>query len=73
MDRLLPTLLLLLIVTGLGNAFITWDADRHAREDAERERCLQKAEATAAIVLVGGGSDGRVEAAQTLGRHVDAC
>jgi len=84
MDRLLQTLVFLLIVVGIGNAFVTWDADRHARDaaeqahaDSEREECLQRVQATAAAVLLTPESrideKGRVESVRSLGATIDAC
>jgi len=84
MDRMLQTLVFLLVVVGLGNAFVTWDADRHARDaaeqahaDSEREQCLQRVQATAAAVLLTPESrideKGRVASVKSLGAVIDAC
>ena len=84
MDRILQTLVFLLVVVALGNAFVTWDADRHARDtaeeahaDSEREQCLQQAAATAMVALLApeGRIDekGRIEAVKSLGATIDAC
>jgi len=84
MDRLLQTLVFLLIVVGIGNAFVTWDADRHARDaaeqahaDSEREECLQRVEATAVTVLLTPENrideKGRIESVKSLGATIDAC
>jgi arginine exporter protein ArgO len=84
MDRLLQTLVFLLIIVGIGNAFVVWEADRHARDAAkdaqtaaEHESCLQKQEATAVIGLLAPEASidkkGRLQAMSTLGDLVDAC
>jgi hypothetical protein len=84
MDRLLPTLVFLLIVVGIGNAGVTWAADRHARDAAEdaraaseRQSCLQKAEATAVIAMLAPAdrvdAKGRLSAMGALGDQIDAC
>ncbi len=84
MDRLLQTLVFLLIVVGIGNAFLVWDADRHARDAvkdaqtaAEHQSCLQKAEATGDDRMLAPvesiDKKGRLQAMSTLGKLVDAC
>ncbi len=84
MDRLLQTLVFLLIVVGIGNAFVVWDADRHARDAAkdaqsaaEHQSCLEKAAATAVIAQLAPTAtidkEGRLQAMSTLGDQIDAC
>jgi hypothetical protein len=77
MDRLVATLLsvLILAVTGLG--FVVWRADQHARDAADRQLCVARADATATIALLAPSAsvdpDGRLEAMDTLGDRLDAC
>ena len=73
MDRLLQTLVFLLVVVGIGNAFVVWDADRHARDDAERQACLQQVEALAAVALLAGGERIDEDDVTALGAKADAC
>jgi hypothetical protein len=76
-DRLAVALLsvLILAVTGLG--VVVWTADRHARDAADRQLCVERADATATIALLAPSAsvdpDGRIEAMATLGERIDAC
>ena len=77
MDRSIPLLLLVLVVAVLGVGVVTYRADQHARADAARERCLEKAHATATVALLAPAEQvdeqGRLDAMHTLGRQLEAC
>ncbi|KAA1419472.1 hypothetical protein F0U44_13665 [Nocardioides humilatus] len=73
MNRVTTILLSVLIALVAVNGFLVWRADERARDDADKQSCIQKAEATGIIVLLGGESEGRVDAARTLASQIDAC
>lgn len=77
MNRLVVALLSVLIVLVAVNGFLVWRADSQARDDAERQSCIQKAEATAVIALLAPASEvdaqGRIQAIGALGNQVDGC
>jgi hypothetical protein len=70
-------LLLVLTVAVVGLGVVVWRADVHARDNAERELCIARANATANIALLAPegtvDAEGRVTAIQTLGEQLDAC
>ncbi len=77
MNRLVVALLSVLIALVAANGFLVWRADEQARDDAERQACIQKAEATAVIALLAPESEvdaqGRLQAIGALGNQVDEC
>jgi hypothetical protein len=77
MNRLIVALLSVLIVLVAANGLLVWRADSQARDDAERQSCIEKAEATAVIALLAPDSevdvDGRIQAIGALGNQVDGC
>lgn len=77
MDRLVATLLLLLIVAVMGVGVVVWRADQRARAHSQELLCLERAHATASIALLAPRSrvdpDGRVAAMQALGNDLEAC
>lgn len=82
MNRLVPALLGVLIVLVAGNGFLVWNADRHAREDAERQACISKREAIAIVSVVAPAlvtpakdrdRDAQVQAIRSLSAELDDC
>ena len=77
MERVLATLLFILIVAVTGLGVVTWRADEHAQRGSARLLCVERAHATATIVLLTPSSrvdvDGRIKAIRTLSESVDAC
>ena len=77
MNRAVVVLLSVLIATVAGHGILVWRAAVVAHDDAERESCLQRAEATAVIALLAPAdrvdTDGRLAAMETLGAQVDDC
>ena len=77
MNRLVVALLSALVVLVAANGFLVWRADERARDDAQRQACIQKAEATAVIALLAPESEvdaeGRIQAIGALGNQVDGC
>lgn len=82
MDRLIATLLSVLIVLVLTTGILVWRADQRARADAERQACIQRTEATATIavflptVLTDPDNEtrqARVNAIETLSHQLDDC
>lgn len=82
MNRLVPALLGVLIVLVAGNGFLVWNADRHAREDAERQACISKKEAITTINVVAltlvtrreeRDPDAQVQTIRSLGAELDDC
>lgn len=77
MNRLIVALLSVLIVLVAVNGVLVWRADSQARDDADRQACIQKAEATAVIALLAPASEvdvqGRINAIGALGSQVDGC
>jgi len=76
-NRLAPTLLVVILVAVLGLGVVVWRADEAARADRRRSLCLERAQATATIALLVPRSQideqGRLDAVETLGNQVDAC
>lgn len=52
MNRLLVALLSVLIVLVAANGVLLWRADERARDDAETQTCIQRAQATAIVGLM---------------------
>jgi hypothetical protein len=77
MERLVATLLLVLVIAVVGLGVVTWRADDHAQTRTDRLLCLERAQATAAIVLLTPSErideEGRLDAVKTLSARVDAC
>ncbi|MEZ0577887.1 hypothetical protein [Nocardioides sp. MH1] len=80
MNRVITILLSVLVALVAVNAVLVWHAGQQAHEDAEhahddavKQSCIQKAEATGIVVLLGGQPDKRLGAAQTLANQLDAC
>lgn len=77
MNRLVIGLLSVLILLVAAHGFLVWRVSERAQEDAERQSCLHRAEATAVIALLAPASEvdtkGRLRAMATLGAHVDDC
>jgi hypothetical protein len=73
MNRVVTILLSVLVALVAINAFFVWHADERAQDDAKKQACIQKAEATGIVVLLGGESDKRVGAARTLASQLDGC
>lgn len=89
MNRLVPALLGVLIVLVAGNGFLVWNADRHAREDAEharedaeRQACISRNEAITTINVVAltlvtrrdeRDPDAQVQTIRSLGAELDDC
>jgi hypothetical protein len=77
MDRLVSVLLLVLIASVLGIGVVLVRADQRAHEDAERQACLVRAQATATVALLTPGdrvdAEGRLEAVRVLSERLDAC
>lgn len=74
MNRVITILISVLVALVAANGILVLRADQQAREDAEKQACIQKAEATGILVLVGSDdAEARVEAARTLADRVDAC
>lgn len=84
MDRVVASLLFVLIVAVTGLGVVTWNADRRAHEaasiaeeHADRQACLQRAQATATIALLTPSNrvdaEGRLEAIAILGNRIDEC
>jgi uncharacterized iron-regulated membrane protein len=77
MNKVVIGLLCVLIVMVAVHGFLVWRVDEHARDDALRQRCIQRVEATAVIGLLAPASkvdpDGRLRAIRTLGTHLDDC
>lgn len=76
-NRLVVGLLLTLVTLVAINGVLVWRAGEQAERDAERQACIQKAEATAVIALLAPESEvdaeGRMTAIGALGSRVDAC
>ena len=77
MDRLLPTLVLLLIVSVLGLGFVVVRADQRSHRDAERLACIERAQSLASISLMAPpdrvDGDGRVQSMKVLAKRIEAC
>jgi hypothetical protein len=77
MNRVVTILLSVLIALVAVNAVLVWHSDKRAHDDAEKQACIQKAEATGVLTLVVPSSSadakGRLQAAQTLVKQLDAC
>jgi len=52
MNRLIVALLSVLIVLVAVHAFLSWRADEQAKDDAERQTCIQQTQAAAIIGLM---------------------
>lgn len=82
MNRLATTLLAVLVVVGVANGFLVWNADRHARDDAERQACIARAEAVTIVgvvapTLVASADDvdqaAQLQAISRLSAELDEC
>ena len=84
MNRLIVILLSVLIVLVAVHGFLVWRAGEQAQEEAERQTCLQRAQATTIIALVapaivvGSSEDedvreGNLQSIRALGEQADAC
>jgi hypothetical protein len=77
MERTLPTLLLLLIVSVLGLAFVVVRADAHSRDDAQRLACIERVQSQASISLMAPGKlvdeQGRLTSMHGLAARLDRC
>jgi len=77
MNRLVIALLSVLILLVATHGFLVWRISERAQDDAERQSCLQRAEATAVIALLAPAqtvkAEGRLSAMTTLGAQVDDC
>ena len=77
MNRVVTILLSVLIALVAVNAVLVWHAGRQAHDDAEKLACIQQQEATGILTLVVPASSstesGRLTAAQTLVKQLDAC
>lgn len=80
-NRLIVALLSVLILLVAGNGFLVWRADDRAREDAERQRCLQDAQASAVIAVLAPAlaapdevdREAAVQGIRGLSEQLDAC
>lgn len=89
MNRLVETLLAVLIVLVAGHGFLVWKADDHAQDAAKKaedeavvQTCLQRAQTTATIALIARalvaptaeeGQEAQLQAVSALGTQADAC
>ncbi len=82
MNRLIVSLLSVLIVLVAGHGFLVWRAGEEAQDEAEKQTCLQRAQTTTTIALIApalivkaeeGALDAKVSALGTLGSQADAC
>ncbi|WP_183093058.1 hypothetical protein [Nocardioides stalactiti] len=82
MNRILASLLAALIVLVAINSVLVWRADERAREDAERQTCIEKAQATAIIGLMiptlltsddEVDRDSQIQSLGAIGTQLDAC
>ncbi len=77
MDRLVATLLLVLIVAVTGLGVVVWRSDQHAQEHSRTLLCMERLHATAAIGLLAPASKidptGRLTAMKTLNQQLKAC
>jgi hypothetical protein len=84
MNRLIVALLTVLIVLVAAHGFLVWRAADQAQEEAERQTCLQRSQATAIIALVApaivlGRAEGEddlesnLQAIRALGEQSDEC
>jgi hypothetical protein len=77
MNKFVVALLVVLIalVTALG--VLVWRADQHSQQEAARERCIQRVQATAMIGLLAPASrvdpEGRLRAMSALSARLDDC
>jgi hypothetical protein len=77
MNRLVVALLVVLVVAVTGLGFLVWKADQHAQDAAEKQACLQKAEATGVFSLLTPADrvdkEGRIQLIEVLANQIDAC
>jgi uncharacterized iron-regulated membrane protein len=77
MNKLVMGLLGVLIVMVAAHGFLVWRVGENSRADAQRQRCIQRVEATAMVGLLAPASKvdpaGRLRAIKTLGTHLDGC
>jgi hypothetical protein len=82
MNRLITTLLAVLIVLVSATGLLVWRADERARDDAKRQACIERAQAASIIAVlvpaVVSSSDeatrkNRLSALATLSNRLDDC
>ena len=80
MNRLIVALLVVLIALVAAHGFLVWRAAEQAEEDAERQACIDRSEATAVIALMvpalvapSDDAEGQVESIRALSAQLDAC
>lgn len=77
MDRVVPTLLFVLVVAVVGVGGVIWRADQRAHRDSQELICIQRAQSSATIALLAPAAridaDGRVAAMKSLARRTDRC
>jgi hypothetical protein len=80
MNRLIAALLSVLIVLVAVHGFLVWRAGEQAQEDAERQACINRSQATAIIALMvpalvapSDDRESQVESIRALSEQLDAC
>lgn len=82
MNRVVTILLSVLIALVAVNAALAWHAGQQARDDAERQSCIQRTEASAIIAVLlpavvtsadKSTKDAQIRAMSTLSTRLDDC